>query len=69
MAAPVRATRGPVFDAGGPPSDGDNQGSYPGEITREQSDWLQERAAAHRRRWEEHAAKTKSHALACNQES
>jgi hypothetical protein len=33
----------------------ESQGSYPREITRDQFDWLQERAAANRKRWAEHA--------------
>lgn len=33
----------------------ENQGSYPEEITKDQFDWLQKRAAALRKEWEEHA--------------
>lgn len=69
MATPVRATPGQIVDVGGPSLDGDNQGSYPAEITREQLDWLRERAAARRCRWDEHAAKAGPNALARNQES
>jgi hypothetical protein len=64
MAAPVKATASQVVEANPPSTEADNQGSYPAEISREQFDWLQERAAAHRRRWEEHA-----HSMACNQKS
>jgi hypothetical protein len=64
MATPVRAKPGQVAAGQQPPSDGDNQGSYPAEITRDQFDWLHDRAAAHRQRWTEHAA-----ALACKQKS
>jgi hypothetical protein len=32
-----------------------DQGSYPGEISKDHLLWLKERAAAHRRRWAEHA--------------
>jgi hypothetical protein len=63
MVAPVRARPGQTVSTPSPPSDED-QGSYPAEITREQFEWLQERAAQHRRRWAEHKA-----ALACNQKS
>lgn len=64
MTTTVRATPGQVVNAGSPPTDGDNQGSYPAEITKDQFDWLQERAAARRLQWAEHARN-----LACDQKS
>jgi hypothetical protein len=63
MVTPVRAST-LVADVEQPSVAPENQGSYPAEITSEQFTWLQERAAAHRRRWAEHAA-----SLACNQKS
>lgn len=64
MVTPVRARPGQVVDAGLVPAETENQGSYPAEITQDQFDWLQERAAAHRKRWADHAK-----SLACNQKS
>jgi Spy/CpxP family protein refolding chaperone len=54
MAAPIKSTPSQVVDAGRPAA-AENQGSYPEEITPEQSAWLQERATERRRRWKEHA--------------
>jgi hypothetical protein len=64
MTTPVRATPGQVVNAGTPPIDGGNLGSYPAEITADQFAFLQERAAALREQWAEHAQ-----SLACNQKS
>jgi hypothetical protein len=64
MTTPVRATPGQVVNAGTPPTDGGNLGSYPAELTADQFAWLHERAAQTRLRWAEHAQ-----ALACNQKS
>ena len=63
MAAPVKATPPQVVEAG-QPSAPENQGSYPEEITPEQSAWLHQRAAEHRKRWKKHAD-----SLAGNQKS
>ena len=54
MAGPVKATPDHVVEAGRRLASGD-QGSYPEEITPEQSTWLHERAAEHRKRWKKHA--------------
>jgi hypothetical protein len=64
MTTPVRATPGQVVNAGTPPTDGGNLGSYPAEITADQCAWLQERAVTLRKQWAEHAR-----SLACNQKS
>jgi hypothetical protein len=64
MTTPVRATPGQVVNAGTPPSDGGNHGSYPAEITPDQFAWLNERADARRQEWAQHAR-----SLACNQKS
>lgn len=64
MTTPVRAAPGQVVNAGTPPTDGGDQGSYPAEITADQFAWLQERAAQRRQRWAEHAR-----SLACNPKS
>jgi hypothetical protein len=63
MAAPVKETPDQVVEAGRPLAAG-KQGSYPEEITPEQSAWLHERAAEHRKRWKKHAD-----SLAGNQKS
>jgi hypothetical protein len=64
MTTPVRAQPGQVVNAGTPPSDGGDQGSYPSEITADQFAWLHERAAQRRQQWAEH-----ERSLACNQKS
>jgi hypothetical protein len=64
MTTPVKADPGQVVNAGTPPTDGGNQGSYPADITPDQFAWLQERAAARREQWAVHAR-----TLACNQKS
>lgn len=56
MATPVRANPGQFVGPISPSSDGGDQGSYPAELTREQVEWLKERAAKTRQRWEEHEA-------------
>jgi hypothetical protein len=64
MTTPVRAEPGQVVNAGTPPTDGGNLGSYPAEITQDQAAWLHERAAQRRQQWAEHAR-----TLSCNQKS
>lgn len=51
----VRAYPAQVVNAGSPPTNGGDQGSYPDEITPDQFEWLKERAAQRRERWAEHA--------------
>ena len=63
MAAPVKPKGDKAIEADRPPAPA-NQGSYPEEITPEQSAWLRERAAEHRKRWKKHAD-----SLADNQKS
>lgn len=64
MTTPVRAAPGLVVNAGTPPIDGGDHGSYPADLTPDQFAWLQERAAARRQEWAEHAR-----SLACNHKS
>lgn len=54
MAGPGKATPDQVVDVTRPIAP-ENQGSYPEEITPEQSAWLHQRAAEHRKRWKKHA--------------
>ena len=63
MATPVKGTPDRVAEADRSPA-AENQGSYPEEITPEQSAWLRERATEHRKRWKKHAD-----SLARNQKS
>ena len=55
MVPPVRATPSQLVDIERSVPD-EVEGNYPDEITRDQFAWLQERAAARRQRWTEHAA-------------
>jgi hypothetical protein len=64
MTTPVRANPGQVVTTSSPPTDGENVGTYPADITPDQFAWLQERAASKRERWAEHAR-----SLACNHKS
>jgi hypothetical protein len=55
MVPPVRATPSQLVELERSVRE-EAEGSYPDEITRDQFVWLQERAAARRQRWAEHAA-------------